>query len=188
MQHFNKLLVWSLSSRLEFRAQNPPCRYIHGILVSLTLSGDISCLRYHLLSKIMLPATWKRTNSSAGDSEDLFLFPVFEGNPEGYMSHPGCLNFIRWTTCPWIFSKNLCYMGEREISRHTASPPAPHLPCCSGQQTGSPQPRVHLQQPQWHPIPCSLSRALRIRGAPFCARDFCQAVMQRSEGWTSDIS
>lgn len=71
-----------------FRAQNPPCRYIHGILVSLTLSGDISSLRYHLLARSVLPSTWKRTNSSADDSvhpnKDLFLFLDFEGSPEGY--------------------------------------------------------------------------------------------------------
>lgn len=119
------------------------CRCIHGILVSLTLSGDGSCLRYHLLTKSILPTTWKRTNSSADDSEALFLFPDFERSPEGYVSHPGCLNFITRTACLWIFSKNLCYMGEREISQHT-------LQCCSGQQTGSPQ----LQQPQrYHRVP-----------------------------------
>lgn len=139
-----------------FRAQNPPCRCIHGIWVSLTLSGDRSCLRYHLLAKSMLPTTWKRTNSSADDSEDLFLFPDFEGSPEGYMSHPGCLNFITWTACPWIFSKNLCYMGEREISQHTDT--SVLFRAADRQPTATGPAATATEIPQ-----SSLGRALRIR-------------------------
>jgi len=89
----------------------------------------------------VLPSTWKGTNSSGGYSEDLFLFTGFEGSPETKVSRS--LNFSNLTTCPQIFSKNLCYMGVKEISQSTATV-IQHLGTCAGQQTGIPWPRALL--------------------------------------------
>lgn len=174
-----------------FRAQNPLSRYLHGILVSLPAwdIGFTNSKWWYWVFKIS-PTLWKHAAYYLDENKFLcrllrkpISFPWLWRKSRGICITSWVSKLHQMDCLPMsLLQEPLLHGRGGDVPTHR------HSSVVQGSRQTDPQPRVQLQQPQWYPFPCSLERALRIRGGPCYARGFCQVATQRSKGWTSDIS